>query len=222
MSANRTCPAGALAAERSRIVANLNTGKVPVTTRKIELAESDSLHAQLLTIFDVTQAGEEVDPAPEFGDIKLISGDSAVVKYKDGSGDKTSFTLDSSDSHVQLEPGVTTLYITSVTVNGKEVNVDFQVKVTVKPDAPSASVSSVGEQTVVSVTRAKPNATLKLFDSNGSLVDIITADENGEGQFINVEIGTGYTVTQTVNEVESDPSAPVDVTESDPVDPSEE
>ncbi|WP_102348273.1 immunoglobulin-like domain-containing protein [Bacillus sp. Marseille-P3661] len=78
--------------------------------------------------------------------------------------------------------------------------------------APSPPTATAGSGTVI--VSGQPNAIIKLYDSDGTIVQTGTADGNGNYTFIDVADGT-YTVTQTVNMVESAKSSPVTVVSGD-------
>jgi hypothetical protein len=92
-------------------------------------------------------------------------------------------------------------------VNNVESDLSNSVTVTA-PVAPTVS-GGVGE---VSVTGATEGATVTLYDSNGNAVYAQTADGSGSYTFTGVTAGTGYTVRQIVNNVESGPSNSITVT----------
>lgn len=71
-------------------------------------------------------------------------------------------------------------------------------KVVVKP----ANINATAGNKSIDVDLAEPSATLTLYQGT-TAIKTITAGPNGKGTFPNVETGT-YTVTQTVNSVESD------------------
>ncbi|MFD2442860.1 S-layer homology domain-containing protein [Bacillus sp. CGMCC 1.16607] len=70
---------------------------------------------------------------------------------------------------------------------------------------------STGGKKTVTVTGAQPGATVKLYDRNNELVYTEQANDNGLLTFTNVEVGTGYYVTQSMGSLISLNSAPVNV-----------
>lgn len=73
------------------------------------------------------------------------------------------------------------------------------------PGAPYLIGSTGGEGTL-SVTNATPNAQIKLFNSSDRLIKTMRANKDGEAEFKNIPVGTGYYVIVSHNGVDGAPS----------------
>lgn len=134
----------------------------------------------------------------------------ALVRLYDAQDTVVNSTLADSDGNATfhgVEPG--TGYYATQTVDGNESAPSNRVDV--QPPAPDAE----GGEGNVTASGFDQAATLTLYDADGQVV-ARTDDATGASHtFTGVPPGEGYTVTQTVNGVESPPSDPVEVVAGD-------
>ncbi|MEN6460392.1 MAG: CFI-box-CTERM domain-containing protein, partial [Syntrophomonas sp.] len=114
--------------------------------------------------------------------------------------------VDNNGKVIALSPG--SAVITATTIDGGKT-ATCNVTIVPKPVSISGSQSGTG---TIDVTDATPGAVLKLYNSNGTVVNSYNLESNNNHyQFISLPPGNNYTVTQTVDGYESPPSNTVTV-----------
>lgn len=114
--------------------------EVTQTDNSVEVNNDESLFSAVKDIFEVTQDGDSVN-VDNIDSVNVVSDNTDVV-----SNDGSEFTLENGDD-VLGSAGDASLYIDTVVVNGKEVEVDFQVDVAVVDDtAPEITSLSVPDE----------------------------------------------------------------------------
>lgn len=75
-------------------------------------------------------------------------------------------------------------------------------KVDVKGPGAPFLIGSTGGEGKLFVTNATPNAQIKLFNSSNTLIKTIRANKDGEAEFTNIPVGTGYYVVVSYNGID--------------------
>lgn len=111
-------------------------------------------------------------------------------------------------------PGVYTIYYNVTTIRGAEAD-EKQRTVTVAPPTVGKLTAEPGESTIIVdevFHSSKAKTVVHLYNAYGKLIKSQDPDTDGTATFDNILAGLGYYVTQTVNGIESRPSASVNVT----------
>lgn len=120
------------------------------------------------------------------------------------------------DKPLEIEvPGIYTITYSVTTERGAKAN-DKQRIITIAPPIVGPLMATAGKSTIV-VTETffhiKTKTVVNLYNTHGQLLESISpaADATATATFTDIPVGLGYYVTQTVNGIESAPSAPINV-----------
>lgn len=143
--------------------------------------------------------------------------DVEILVERNAAGDegKDIFIDSNYPEFVISHPGIYTLLYNSTAKRGKTASEKKRV-ITVAPKSPTSNRGD--ESNTIEVSKIFKDSTLRalnrevtLYDMHGLIIEKTTLIADGKATFKKVPAGIGYTVTQTINGIESAHSEPVDI-----------